>query len=160
MAAHPDQIADILSKQIEAATLLQNLLSRERKALEGRDLADFDRIISKKQAQVSILDDLEQQRTSLVQKAGYDSAPEKFTAYLAAEDPGSRLTRLADQLKDILSECFQLNRINGGIAELSYHYLNQSLAVLRGTQGQLDGTYGPQGKPLDSGDSQHTLAKV
>jgi flagellar biosynthesis/type III secretory pathway chaperone len=158
--AHQDQIADILSKQIEAATQLQHLLSQERKALEGRDLDHIDEIIQQKQAQVSILDDLERQRGQLVQKAGFDGKPEMFSAYLEAEDHGLKLTRLTDQLKAVLSECFQLNRVNGGIAELSYHYLNQSLAVLRGTGNQLDATYGPQGKPVDSADSQHTIAKA
>jgi flagellar biosynthesis/type III secretory pathway chaperone len=157
---HQEQIADILSKQIEAATQLQQLLSQERNALEGRDLDNIDAIIQQKQAQVGILDDLERKRGQLVQNAGFDNKPEMFSAYLDAEDHDLRLTKLTDRLKEVLSECFQLNRINGGIAELSYHYLNQSLAVLRGTGNQLDSTYGPQGKPVDSSDSQHTIAKA
>jgi len=158
--AHKEQITAILKQQIDAASALQDLLSQERDALESRDLEAFDKIVANKQTLVSQLDDLERRRNALVKQAGYAGEPEKFDQYLTAEDQDSSLTSQAEQLKSILSECFQLNRINAGMVELSYHYLNQSLAVLRGTEGTQKNTYGPQGKAIESGDSQRTIAKV
>jgi len=157
---HKEQIAAILKQQIEAASDLQDLLTQERAALESRDLEAFDKIVAEKQTLVSQLDDLERTRNTLVTQAGYSGEPEKFDDYLTAEDQGSRLTKQSEQLRSILSECFQLNRINAGMVELSYHYLNQSLAVLRGTEGPQKDTYGPQGKTIESSDSQRTIAKV
>lgn len=158
--AHKEQIATILKQQIDAASALQDLLTQERAALESRDLETFDKIITQKQTLVAQLDDLERTRYTLVTQAGYAGEPEKFDEYLTAEDQGSRLAEQSEQLKSILSECFQLNRINAGMVELSYHYLNQSLAVLRGTEGPQKDTYGPQGKAIESSNSQRTIAKV
>ncbi len=158
--AHKEQIASVLKQQIDAANALQDLLSQERAALECRDLETFDKIVAQKQGQVAQLDDLERSRKNLVQQSGYPGEPEKFGEYLFAVDQDDTLTPLSERLKNILSECFQLNRINAGMVELSYHYLNQSLAVLRGTEGLQKDTYGPQGKHIESADSQRTIAKV
>jgi flagellar biosynthesis/type III secretory pathway chaperone len=158
--AYKDRIATVLKQQIDAAGALQGLLNQERAALESRDLETFDKIITQKQAQVAQLDDLERARNKLVQQAGFPGEPEKFNEYLSALGQGSALSQQSEQLKALLSECFQLNRINAGMVELSYHYLNQSLAVLRGTEGHQKDTYGPQGKHIESADSQRTIAKV
>lgn len=154
------QIVDILNQQIQSADRFKELLTRERETLEGRDLQGFEQLIDEKQKLVSILEKLERERSAQISGAGYNGAPEDFEEYLKAEDKAGRLAALADRLSALLSDCFQMNRINGGIAELSYHYLNQSLAILRGTEPHQKNTYGPQGKPVDSGDSQRSIAKV
>jgi flagellar biosynthesis/type III secretory pathway chaperone len=99
-------------------------------------------------------------RERLITGMGDEASPEQFDAFLAQHDSTGQLAMLADELRKELDTCFQMNRVNGGIAELSYHYLSHSLAILRGGEGQNETTYGPQGKTSTAGDSHRTLAKA
>lgn len=158
MSAH--ELQGIIEQQIESAQKLVDLLERERTALEGKDPDLIASVVSEKQTLLTALSQLEIERERMLASLGIDNTPEAFEQYIQQSGSGNQLSSRLEELKTVLDSCFQMNRVNGGIAELSYHYLSHSLAILRGGEGQNETTYDTHGKTSGSGDAQRTLAKA
>jgi flagella synthesis protein FlgN len=154
------ELHSLLQRQVESARELTALLAREREALEGKDPEQITTVVTEKQELLSQLSQLEMNREQLLQSLGVDNTPEDFDHFIEENDTNNQLATLADELRSVLDNCFQMNRVNGGIAELSYHYLAHSLAILRGGEGENETTYGPQGKTKAPSDHHRSLAKA
>ncbi|MDX1334947.1 MAG: flagellar protein FlgN [Gammaproteobacteria bacterium] len=154
------ELHTLLQQQVDSARELTSLLEREREALEGKDPEQITEVVTEKQALLSQLSQIEMNRERLLHSLGIDNTPEALDLFIQENDENAKLATVRDELRSVLDNCFQLNRVNGGIAELSYHYLAHSLAILRGGEGENETTYGPQGKTKAPADNQRSLAKA
>jgi flagella synthesis protein FlgN len=154
------ELHTLLQQQVDSARDLTALLGREREALEGKDPEQITAVVTEKQSLLSQLSQIEMNREKLLHSLGVKNTPEAFNRFIQENDTNDQLATLADELRSVLDNCFQMNRVNGGIAELSYHYLAHSLAILRGGEGENETTYGPQGKTKAPADNQRSLAKA
>lgn len=150
----------ILEKEIGAVDRLVVLLDQERLVLEENRHEDLPALLTEKNALLLTLNQLETERSQLVSSLGFDGSADQFSKYIADSDQGKVLSPLLDQLKVKLEACFQKNRINGGIAELSAYCIDHSISVLRGTPDTTGLTYGPGGQKPPQAESQRTLGKV
>ena len=153
-------LREILENELEAVDQLTGLLEIERSLLEDNKHQSLDELLTKKNALLLNLNQLEQKRSQYVIAQGFDGSPEQFPEFLLKSDSGKTLIPLVERLKEKLEDCFQKNRVNGGIAELSAYCIDHSLSILRGTSGQDSATYGPGGQKPTQSESQRTLAKA
>jgi flagellar biosynthesis/type III secretory pathway chaperone len=153
-------LREILENELEAVDQLTGLLDIERSLLEDNNHQSLGELLTKKNALLLNLNQLEQKRSQYVISQGFDGTPEQFPEFLLNSEPGKSLIPLVERLKDKLEDCFQKNRVNGGIAELSAYCIDHSLSILRGTTEQDSATYGPGGQKPSQSESQRTLAKA
>lgn len=128
------QMAPLLEAELACGETLIDRLFSEREALTIGDIARIQNEAAAKSEQVERLEDLERQRVSLVQEAGFDPTdPSHMEACLKSCDPPGHLLATWSSVLGHMDRCQKENRINGAIIELSRRYAERALHVLRGS---------------------------
>jgi flagellar biosynthesis/type III secretory pathway chaperone len=125
-------LAEVLVAEIAQARRMLEVLALERAAIARRDLPAIEQAAAEKERLVAVLEGLAARQDRLLAAAGVDPRH---------PDPEAALTRagLASvlapwrELRAILLDCRQQNRINGGAIETLRRFARDVLAVLRGT---------------------------
>ena len=158
MSSHPGpQLAKLMDQEIEAAGTLLEALQAETQAL-GRDPEALEQAALRKQALVTGMEALHQQRCDLLQRAGCTPSRSGLEQFLGKFDVGNRLQRRWQRLLELTESCRDANLSNGAAVELSRLHLRQALAIMHGQSPQTV-TYGASGESQAAGTSR-VLAKA
>jgi flagellar biosynthesis/type III secretory pathway chaperone len=157
-----DQIArelgELIAQETHCAQRLLRRLETEQEPITRRDTDALAKIISEKEHDLTELQTLGAACARLLQTTGRSPDRSGFDDCLRACDPDGELHARAQKRDRVLGQCQRLNRINGGVLELTRRGVEQALALLhdRATD---DNTYGPAGRPVGQIGSR-SLAKA
>ncbi|MEW6353180.1 MAG: flagellar protein FlgN [Pseudomonadota bacterium] len=143
-------MADLLRREIQYVTRLADVLQREYQALQGRDAAQVEHCTAEKQNLCAHIEELGQQRTTLLSGMGYASSAAGVGAYLRTHAEENRLWQ---ELLHLTAQCRRQNQINGSLVNAGRSHTRRILSILRGqpSDGEL---YGPAGDARRADDSQ------
>jgi flagella synthesis protein FlgN len=147
-----------LEHEIQCTEALIRALDEEQEALTGREPARLETVLRDKQSQLVELEQASRQRNAVVQQAGYSADRQGVEACVRACDVQGSLNALWERLNELVRQCRERNRVNGGIVELSRHHVQRALAVLRGGLPDSD-LYTSEGRSV-GGASHRSLGKV
>ncbi len=141
------ELGELIAQETRCAQRLLKSLEDEQTLIVCRDTDALARITSEKERDITELQTLAKARARLLQAAGRSPDRSGVEDYLRGCDPDGTLYARTRERDRVLSRCQRLNRINGGILELTRRGVEQALALLhhRATE---DGTYGPAGRPV------------
>ena len=128
-----DNLQATLTTDLANTAELVSLLERERKALETRDYADFEQIISPKK---HLLEQIEQQadiRQQLLHQAGFT---DESTTLIEAKEHAPAVADDWHALAKLWRSCQHLNETNELIAKRKHRVVGQILDVIRGKNQQ------------------------
>jgi flagellar biosynthesis/type III secretory pathway chaperone len=146
----------LLQQETSAMQKLSVALQAEHNAILGRDTDALEQIVGEKLLAVNLVVELEQERTSLMESAGYRASTDGMLHLLKWCDRDDQLSAAWQQLLSIAGECREQNRLNHQQAEISSRYIHQALCVLRGEDPGRT-TYGPDG---DTGEQHRSRSLV
>jgi flagellar biosynthesis/type III secretory pathway chaperone len=152
-----DQIArelgELIAQETHCAQRLLRRLETEQKLITRRDTDALAKILSEKEHDLTELQALAEARARLLQTTGRSPDRSGFDDCLRGCDPNSELRARAQERDRVFSRCQRLNRINGGVLELTRRGVEQALALLH-NRATDDNTYGPAGRPVGQTDSR------
>lgn len=131
------------SLQTCTAGLLQ-CLEDERTALAARNMDQVEQVTQRKIDLTRELEQLEQQRATLVTDLGYSNDLDGMAHCMGSQPNRQQLELLWRQVLDNLQACRDGNLTNGGILELGRKQVEQALTILRGQQNATR-LYDPEG---------------
>ncbi len=159
------QLVQILDEQISAAVSLLDVLIKEKQALTGTNVQALNEIDTRKRAELSHNEQLEQRRRRLCQTLGVGldrGAMDYLINDLAAmgqQRLQATLRTLWYRLRDLIAQCRDANEVNGLIAQFKQRQLLQLLGLLR-DGGAAGVTYSSSGIAAQAATHSHTLAQV
>lgn len=159
MNPSPDYLSQMLSRDSERIEELEQILVREREALERRDVEALSTLIDAKNNAMASLGQSALERQGWLEAAGLNADQQGWQQWLARE-PETR-SQQADwqQLGERFAHCRELNEINGKIIRRAQQTMEQLLMLMRGQSNEAPSLYNAQGRPGSGGDS-NSLAKA
>src|SRR5690554_6274333 len=144
-------LTSLLESAHQRLETLMELLHAEKSCLENRDLEQLAQLLETKQQLMSAIEQSDQQRRQLLEKAGLAPSQTGFAALGAlVEKTGDRQTvELLASIESRLQQCRDLNEVNRVIVHRSRLNTQRVLSLLRGTdaqQGLYDNHGGTQGQ--------------
>ena len=152
-----DMIA-VLNQEICATTQLIEALMAERKSIIGADTSALESAVRDKEQGLEKLHELESQRLSLIDAAGYSPNPDGMVIYLQQNRSSGEIFKLWQQLLMQATGCRDQNRENYQLVEMYSRHTHQALCILRGEDPGQE-VYGPAGIAHDQHD-RRSLAKA
>ena len=138
------QLNMILDQEITAAHQLAKALDSENSAISRRDLTALQQSIADKQAGMQRLEDLNRERTRLVESHGRSTDNDGMKNSMQEWDDTGMLVRKWRQLLTIAESCRSQNRINHQLVEVCSRHMHHALCILRGEDPDQN-LYGPGG---------------
>ena len=162
MGLTPDRcrakLRHVLDRSLECSKRLEALLQDERAALQTQNAGELEAVTASKLDCVRNLDQLENERRSLGNNAGFEAGESGMQALLGWCDDGSRLEGSWRELLEIANRCSLLNQSNGAIGRVRQEHVRGALAVLSGGNHD-DAVYDATGR--DAGRiGQRELARI
>ncbi len=136
------------STVLESARRLLDVLEREHAALARGDAPALSDCVSEKNRLLAEIEGFG--------RAGPAPEERSFGVESPARDPETQRSR--QNLRALLEQCAQRNRVNGRIIELSRQRTQRALAILRG-QAAAD-IYGPGGTAAPAPSAHRSIAKA
>ena len=149
---------EVINQEICATTQLIEALMAERKSIIGADTAALESAVRDKQRGLEKLHEVEMQRLSLKETAGYSPNPDGMQSYLQQNRSSGEIFILWQQLLMQAASCRDQNRENYQLVEMYSRHTHQALCILRG-EDPVQEVYGPAGIARDQHD-RRSLAKV
>ena len=149
---------EVINQEISATTQLIEALMAERKSIIGADTAALESAVRDKQRGLEKLHEVEMQRLSLMETAGYSPNPDGMQNYLQQNRSSGEIFMLWQQLLMQAASCRDQNRENYQLVEMYSRHTHQALCILRG-EDPVQEVYGPAGIARDQHD-RRSLAKV
>lgn len=127
----------VLTEQAQCSERLLACLNAERSALVGRDMDTVERTTAGKLKLSQRLEQLEQQRQTLVSELGFGTDSESLRKCYNSlpQATAADCKQLWQQILGNLEACRSGNLTNGGILEASRQHVEQALCILRGQSG-------------------------
>lgn len=147
MTNQEKQLMLLLQDEIRQTQNLHESLQLESETLVTRDTDALDKVTRAKLEQLRTLELLGKQRDTLLSTVDGDPLNES-----------SQLSALWQQLLSLAAECQKINRINGGIIEVSFRQSQQALDILQGKSSKSE-LYDGSGQTTRSASSNQ-LAQV
>lgn len=131
-------LTSLLESDHQRLETLVELLHAEKVCLENRDLEQLARLLESKQQLMSAIEQSDQQRRQLLEKAGLASGQTGFAALgkILATTDDHQTTELLASIENRLQQCRDLNEINRVIVHRSRLNTQRVLSMLRGTDSQ------------------------
>jgi flagella synthesis protein FlgN len=148
----------VLSQEATCSERLLACLQAERKALSRRDMEALQKTIQEKLQHTQQLEQLDQQRESLVTELGYSADSAGMKQCFASLPNRDSATQLWQQVLNNIEACRNSNLTNGGVLEASRQHVEQVLCILRG-QSATPALYSPNGD-TSTNLGQRELGKV
>jgi len=155
-AEHP--LEKVLVQEVQCTGRLLECLEAERSALTRRDLDLLEKTTHGKIQYTRQLEELEQQRTTLVTDLGFVSGPDTVLDCFKSLPQADTLIQMWEQVLDNTEACKASNLTNGGILESGRQHVEQALSILRGQSGT-PSLYDPNGD-TSANLGQRELGKV
>ena len=134
------------------------MLQDERSALESQSVGALEAVAVSKLDCVRNLDQLDSERRSLGETAGFEAGESGMQALLGWCDDGSQLETAWHELMQVANRCSLLNQSNGAIGRVRQEHVKGALAVLSGGDHN-DAVYDANGR--DGGRiGQRELARI
>lgn len=135
-----------LIQGIEVLEQIKKMLLAERKALEARELSEIQELTERKQTAINKYLELNQQRTALLQEAGFEASGPGVQALIESAPPEAQSTLLKNwkKLESQLESIQSLNQINSQISGRSLKNIEQLLSIMSGRHGK-NRIYTPKG---------------
>jgi flagella synthesis protein FlgN len=159
------KLSQLLDEQVAAAEQLLLTLNDEKSALTGNDVQVLQDVDTRKRAQLSHTEHLEQQRRQLCRTLGVGierSAMDYLMNDLAAAGHHTLQAALRtrwQRLGELMVDCRDANEVNGTIAQFKQRQLLHLLGIMRGgSPGTL--TYQPTGSTAQAGISSRAIVEV
>jgi flagella synthesis protein FlgN len=130
---HP--LESTLTEEVECTRQLLDCLESERTTLIERDLDSLEAITRTKFDCSQRLEQLENQRRTLVESLGFDNTPDSLQRCFKTLPCADRLFSLWDQILENTASCQASNLTNGSILESGRQHIEQALCILRGQTG-------------------------
>lgn len=142
-------------------TALQETLQTEYRALSDNDRQGIEQAARDKSRLTALLDDLEQERVSLLREAGLDLDRSGVMAYLSRHQQreANPVATLWQEIEQLSRECEQQNRINGIIIEHNRKRTETALNILQGQTGTTE-LYSSSGNTVSSSSRQSIATKA
>jgi len=156
--ATQQQLETILSREGEAVNALAATLEQEHEVLGQRDAEKLDEVVALKERQLEGLSNLSQERTAIMQAAGYAADKSGFQAALEADTSG-RLSALWQSIEEALKKCQHQNQVNGKLLDVSKQQTQELLSLLLGQEANGSGLYDQSGNTTNS-FGRNTSVKV
>ena len=151
-------LESILQQEVRCSQRLLACLDAERSALNQRDMQLLETTTQEKIQYTQQLEDLEQQRESLVTSLGFANDSEGLRRCFRSFSQADTLTDLWHQVLSNIKSARDGNLANGGILESSRQHAEQALRMLRGQSGA-PSVYNPEGD-TSANLGQRDLGKV
>lgn len=158
MSANPQLVREMLNRDLHAAQRLQALLTEERELLQARNHEALAALISEKNDHLTLLEGHAKERTALLQALQIDDNAASWQDFLASDDNLRELIPLWQQLQSEVSQCNELNNLNGKLVARSQQTLKRLLDLVRGKT-QSAGLYDASGSATNSAAS-NTLTRA
>ncbi len=153
----PQQVDSLLSAELEATQQLVQALEREFTALNQNSTEQLDAVVDAKREALARLEALETSRLNWLAGCGCDNSDAGMLTALGQLPESDTITAHWQQVRDTANQCRLLNERNGHTVNLKHNHLRRALDLLTGRPATV--TYGPEGKPTDSGESR-TITKA
>ncbi len=153
------QIEKLLTQELECTGVLLEILADERIYLVDNP-EELTKLSSIKQDKVGQLEQLSEQRNSVLKQADFDTKQIEECFHWCSSEPASA-AKLIDKWESLLTsidKCRQYNQTNGTIIDNTQKRIRSALALLHG-QSPENIAYSANGKTIDSG-AHRTIAKA
>jgi flagellar biosynthesis/type III secretory pathway chaperone len=152
------EIRTLLQHELDLVMQFEALLADEYRVIAERDIASLEQLLGDKARLLEQLAGLEQERTKMLEAAGFGAGNAGMTECLRHCDPQQQLSRLWGDLQSQARTCHDLNRRNQQLVDLCSRHAREVLHLLRGEEpGQ--NTYQADGE-ADHRHSSRSLAKA
>lgn len=121
----------MIDDMVPAQQLLE-ILQAESLALHGRDMAEMEHVLAKKQALVILLEQHGRKRSQVL--AGLGLSPDRKGLVTLAENSsvGEQLIKAGDELSALINQCQLLNTQNGSSIQMQQASTAHQLRILTG----------------------------
>ena len=138
-----DHLARLLAEENSALDEFESLLDREHVALGKRDIDALEALADSRQASISRMLKLEDERRSLCSMLGYDTDLAGLARLIAWCDPQRTLVPAFDECSTRARKCRDLNDRNGLLVGAQIKRVEGLLGAITGTPAAPQG-YGPR----------------
>ena len=149
----------LLAEEVAALTRLEGLLDKEHEFLVANDIEQLERAGDARQACVSVLVRVEDERRSLCRMMNVPADPAGLEKLLSWCDPSRALKSRWAACADRAARCRNLNDRNGALVSSRLKRVEGLLDVITGRANQPK-VYARQGGYEISGRSEHVIATV
>ena len=151
-----DHMARLLADENSALVEFEALLDREHAALRSRDIDALEALADARQASVTRLLKLEDERRSVCSMLGYDTDLSGLARLIAWCDPRRTLADAYEECSRRARRCRELNDRNGILVGAQMKRVEGLLGAITGTPAQR--TYGPRQAALYGGNSGQVIS--
>lgn len=144
---HTEPLRQLCANESVALDSLYQVLQHEQQAVAARDTEQMDSVLGQKLDLLEQLQQLDQQRQHLLQRAGLEDSRDNFRQLL--QQHGLELS-LWESLEQRLRQCHQLHQVNSRLLDRNYQQVRKILQLMVG---------GEQGGRVDLYDRQGTTAQ-
>ena len=125
-------LLQLMTEDRVPAQQLLEILQAESLALHGRDMAEMEHVLAKKQALVILLEQHGRKRSQLLSELGL--SPDRKGLITLAENSslGEQLIQAGDELSALINECQLLNTQNGNSIQMQQASTAHQLRILTG----------------------------
>ena len=138
-----DHLARLLDEENTALAEFESLLEREHVALSSRDIDELEALADVRQASITRMLKLEDERRSVCSMNGYSTDLGGLARLIAWCDPRRSLTPAYDECSTRARKCRELNDRNGVLVGAQMKRVEGLLAAICGT-GPAPREYGPR----------------
>lgn len=145
-----NNLAAHIEQEINLVKALNQLLTEEKTLLATRQYNQLEPLANKKQDLSDTLEDCAQKRTQLM---GSASLKDYLNQCGAAE--AKQLNALSQELADVLTQCRELNTVNGQVIISSIHIRQELVSMMSGSKSDAANIYSANGTMQSESRNSH-----
>jgi flagella synthesis protein FlgN len=125
-------LLQLMTDDMAPAQQLLEILQAESIALHGRDMAEMEHVLAKKQALVIVLEQHGRRRSQILSGLGLSPDRKGLTTLAESSSLGEQLIRAGDELNALIIQCQVLNAENGTSIQMQQASTAHQLRILTG----------------------------
>ncbi|MDU8359817.1 flagellar protein FlgN [Pseudomonas syringae group sp. J309-1] len=125
-------LLQLMTEDMVPAQQLLEILQAESLALIGRDMAEMEHVLAKKQALVVLLEQHGRKRSQILSGLGLSPDRKGLIALAASSSLGEQLIKAGDDLSELITQCQLVNTQNGSSIVMQQASTAHQLRILTG----------------------------
>lgn len=125
-------LLQLMTEDMVPAQQLLEILQAESLALIGRDMAEMEHVLAKKQALVVLLEQHGRKRSQILSGLGLSPDRKGLIALAASSSLGEQLIKAGDELSELITQCQLVNTQNGSSIVMQQASTAHQLRILTG----------------------------
>lgn len=125
-------LLQLMTDDMVPAQQLLEILQAESIALNGRDMAEMEHVLAKKQALVVLLEQHGRKRSQILGGLGLSPDRKGLSALAASSSLGDQLIKAGDELSALINQCQLVNTQNGSSIQMQQASTAHQLRILTG----------------------------